>query len=110
MGWKTIPCHAGCLIFQAVQFSPAIVRMLGKAVKVRHCTATVSAPVRTIYSGQTEKAEFSQRLLRKVRKPREPLKPIEHCSALGRWLETAQVRRPVLDALPACVPRGTKEP
>jgi hypothetical protein len=33
------PLHRG-----AAQFTTAIVRMLGKAVKLRHCPATVSAP------------------------------------------------------------------
>jgi hypothetical protein len=43
MTWKMVPCHFGCSIFSAALVSKAIVRMLGKAVKVRHCPATVSA-------------------------------------------------------------------
>jgi hypothetical protein len=43
MSWKMLSWLKSCLIYQAAQFITAIVRMLGKAVKVRHCPATVSA-------------------------------------------------------------------
>ncbi len=44
MAWKYLPCHRGCSPSGAAQPTTAIARMLGKAVKLRHCPATVSAP------------------------------------------------------------------
>ena len=94
----------------APQLTTVIVRMLGKAVKLRHCPATVSAPD----SGSSSRRRKSARAFF--------AQPLEHLpgkatggrddrpSSLGRWLRKAQVRRPVLGAQPACVPRGTKEP
>jgi hypothetical protein len=56
--------------------------MLGKAVKIRHCPATVSAPDSAIVESGNGKSEDAQ--------------PLEQGS--GKVTEKAQVRRPVLDA------------
>src|ERR1017187_368569 len=71
--------------------------MLGKAVKFRHCPATVSAPAPgtvdwVVGGGQ----EFSQSHFANRGKLRKPLETGPLGSCLGRWLKWAQVRRPVL--------------
>src|SRR5260370_40605306 len=81
-----------------------MVRMLGKAVKFRHCPATVSALASKPVIGQRQ--ETSQSTSRRVA---GALKTTGG-NPPGRELDQAQVRRPVLGAPTACVPRGTKEP
>jgi hypothetical protein len=78
--------------------------MFGKAVKVRHCPATVSAPAHLIVI--TVEGEKPARM-----PAMSGLRTQTTGSQLpGRWLEKAQVRRPVLvRPEPAYVPRGTKE-
>jgi hypothetical protein len=76
----------------------AIARMLGKAVKLRHCPATVSAlaPV-LVVSASDEGRNSAKVILPRANDRRE--KPLEaSCSDsfLGRWLKKAQVRRPIL--------------
>jgi len=45
MSWKFVPWHSDFPASNGtVKFTTIIARMLGKAVKVRHCPATVSAP------------------------------------------------------------------
>src|SRR5579863_1781419 len=69
----------------------------------RNCERTcIAARPRT-------RAGFQSKLLAREKRCK-PLKAEPAGSSLGRWLEKAQVRRPVFGALPACVPRGTKEP
>jgi len=59
----------------AAQFTTAIVRMHGKAVKVRHCPATVSAPATTpVVLRSSQKAGIQPGLFRCMRSgPNEPL-------------------------------------
>ena len=73
--------------------------MFGKAVKIRHCPATVSAPeARPVRWQRVEPKESGQM----------PLAPFHR--ELGRRFGKAQVRRPVLGAThPLLVPRGTEE-
>jgi hypothetical protein len=61
MSWKIVPWDTGCRIVEAAQFTTAIVRMLGKAVKFRHCPATVSAPASALVVLRCRRRqEFSQ--------------------------------------------------
>src|ERR1700728_4839465 len=86
--------------------------MLGKAVKFRHCPATVSAPVSTpVVLGYRTKAGFQPGLFRRVRRPGKPLEARAACGLVfgkvaekGVSQETGPRR-----FLTACVPRGTKE-
>jgi len=73
--------------------------MFGKAVKIRHCPATVSAlEARPVELFRVEPKESGQK----------PLAPLYR--ELGRRFGKAQVRRPVLGAThPLLVPRGTEE-
>ncbi len=83
--------------------------MLGKAVKLRHCPATVSATASwsiSLGQGRTPARVFPQF----AEVPHQPLEANPPGLLLGRSLEKAQVRRPVLASSPAYVPRGTKEP
>ncbi len=96
----------------SAQLITAIARMLGKAVKFRHCPATVSAPAfacRRITRQEPDRisAQACSALSGSAIKP---LKSKPFGSALGRRLNRAQVRRPVLGAPNRFhVPRGTKE-
>ena len=72
----------------------AIARMLGKAVKLRHCPATVSAPAST--GRRMVRAGNQPGYFRIVRKRRTTTAGRPMGSSLGRWLGKAQVRRPVL--------------
>ncbi len=90
------------------QFKTAIARMLGKAVKFRHCPATVSAPAsQAVVSAR---AGHQPGLLRHRGRARRPLK-------MSPWLifgkvagEGASQETGPRRLTPACVPRGTKEP
>ena len=85
--------------------------MLGKAVKLRHCPATVSAPVFLAVICPSEGTEqgFSPGVSASET-PIKPLKSNRFDSTLGRQLNRAQVRRPVLGVPNRFhVPRGTKE-
>ncbi len=80
---------------RAAQNTTAIARMLGKAVKLRHCPATVSAPAqRPVLSGRAGNQPGSFRLSRRSL--------VNHCTAssleraCGKVAGKAQVRRPVL--------------
>jgi vitamin B12 transporter len=71
--------------------------MLGKAVKIRHCPATVSAPrLGPVMLGYWNRQEFSLVFSAPREVPEKPLEMSCKASFLGRWLEKVQVRRPVL--------------
>ena len=59
----------------AAQFTTAIVRMHGKAVKVRHCPATVSAPAPVPVVGLSDEGRISARV--DPRRAEDPRKPLE---------------------------------
>ena len=50
------------LLLGAAQFTTAIARMLGKAVKFRHCPATVSAPAPVPVVGLSDEGRISARV------------------------------------------------
>jgi hypothetical protein len=81
-------------------FTTAIARMLGKAVKVRHCPATVSAPARPARRMGVGKAGFQPGFFAHANKDPDGnhWRRAAGGSLLGRWLKKAQVRRPVLGA------------
>jgi hypothetical protein len=93
---------------QAAHLITAIVRMLGKAVKLRHCPATVSAPAFTAVVSAAAGSQYGHLRLFKV--PNQPLETrplgwLWEGAGKGASQETGP-RRP---KQPACVPRGTKE-
>jgi len=109
MTWKFVPWHNGCQALQAAQSTTVIARMLGKAVKLRHCPATVSAPrpppVQWVAGGGriSARGRFTTRI-----GPGKPLEVSRYGSSLGRWLKQAQVRRPVLGAQPRLRSEGNE--
>jgi hypothetical protein len=74
--------------------------MFGKAVKIRHCPATVSATGELFVFFEGNSRESGQM----------PLGSLPRMRCLGRRFGKAQVRRPVLGATYlAYVPRGTED-
>jgi hypothetical protein len=84
--------------------------MHGKTVKLRRCPATVSAPAPVSVVEISEEGRISARVdPPSAEGPRKPLEASLFGLLLGRWLEEAQARRPVLALQNRYVPRGTKE-
>ena len=73
----------------SAQLTTVIARMFGKAVKFRHCPATVSAPANvSVLVEALEQGRISARACPYARIcPKKPLKPNWFDSALGRWLK-----------------------
>ena len=94
----------------AAQFTTAIARMLGKAVKVRHCPATVSASASVAVGfGSSDEGRNSARVFPpSAEGPTKPLEASPLRPFLGRWLEKAQVRRPVPGAFNPLAFRGER--
>jgi hypothetical protein len=91
---EIVPCRNGCSSQWAAQSTTAIARMLGKAVKLRHCPATVSAPAqRPVLSAR---AGNQPGIFRRRGGPSSTTAASPLGAPVGRWLEEAQVRRPVL--------------
>ena len=102
--------HQGCCVFEpscavsltelAHHLKRRLTRMFGKAVKIRHCPATVSATTRLAVDSSRAS-------------PRNPARchwDLSFRRGLGRRFGKAQVRRPVLGATHfAYVPRGTED-
>ena len=115
MSWNIVPWRHGCPEAAAL-FTKVIARMFGKAVKLRHCPATVSATVsacmeRVFQVGAGIKPGVKRHTAMPLKTTGDEVQSSLWLWSLGRWLKEAQVRRPVrgvFNRFP--VPRGTKEP